>query len=536
LEVAAPTTTTAYYARWESNTDTSICVFTFVDVIPLPIAPDSIHVSQNVVCPGEQVLLTAVGGSVAGNGVFNWYSGLCHQTYIGSGNSISVTPSTTTTYYVSSGNLCGVSPCASKTITVYSQSIAPVSISAQKDTICAGDSVMLYVNGGSLGTGAQWCWYSQGCGTQFLGNGGSIQVSPDSNTTYFVRAESVCGITSCAEFMLNVSNLYADAGPDQTIVFGDSTILIGLAGNGSGNYSWEWSPQSLLYDPYLQNPQTISLTNYAVFTLTVTDTQTLCISDDQVVVNISGLPLIVSATANPENACLGNPVLLSAQAFNGLGSYSYIWTSDPPGFNSNLASPTAFPQYSTMYFAQAFDGANIATDSVFVQVELQPGAPIKPQGPVVVNLQLTPVTSYSVNTVAEALSYSWHLNPDSIGLMTQLDTVVNIQWVYAGDAELWCTANNTCFNTVGETLSIQIDEETMVNDKNELVQSIYPNPTSAIVTIQLEKPMEVIVRNLLGVCVDFSCKANEHKFDLSALPSGMYLVCVKNSVYKLAKK
>lgn len=48
---------------------------------------------------------------------WKWYTGSCGGTYIGSGPSITVNPSVTTTYYVRSENACGKSACTS--ITVY---------------------------------------------------------------------------------------------------------------------------------------------------------------------------------------------------------------------------------------------------------------------------------------------------------------------------------------------------------------------------------------------------------------------------------
>lgn len=55
---------------------------------------------------------------MGGNASSQWYTGSCGGTLIGTGASITVTPSTTTTYYV--GNMsCGtLTSCASTTVTV----------------------------------------------------------------------------------------------------------------------------------------------------------------------------------------------------------------------------------------------------------------------------------------------------------------------------------------------------------------------------------------------------------------------------------
>ncbi|WP_220764200.1 hypothetical protein, partial [Flavobacterium sp. UMI-01] len=66
-----------------------------------------------------------------------------------------------------------------------SLSTAPTSISGTT-TICNGNSTTLTLNGGSAGTGANARWYSGSCGGTLVGTGSSINVSPTTNTTYFV--------------------------------------------------------------------------------------------------------------------------------------------------------------------------------------------------------------------------------------------------------------------------------------------------------------------------------------------------------------
>jgi hypothetical protein len=83
-------------------------------------------------------------------------------------------------------------------------STAPNSITGTTP-ICSGTSIILTVSGGSLGTGASWKWYSGSCGGTSAGTGNSITVDPSTTTTYFVRAEGMCNITSCASITINVN-------------------------------------------------------------------------------------------------------------------------------------------------------------------------------------------------------------------------------------------------------------------------------------------------------------------------------------------
>ncbi|HNW53550.1 MAG TPA: hypothetical protein PKN21_04725, partial [Bacteroidales bacterium] len=67
---------------------------------PPPSDPTSISASVNPICNGASTQLTANGAV----GTVYWYTGSCGGTQIGTGNSITVNPSTTTVYYARNYN------------------------------------------------------------------------------------------------------------------------------------------------------------------------------------------------------------------------------------------------------------------------------------------------------------------------------------------------------------------------------------------------------------------------------------------------
>ncbi|MBN1130034.1 MAG: hypothetical protein JXA71_13670, partial [Chitinispirillaceae bacterium] len=103
-------------------------------------------------------------------------------------------------------NECGTTVSNPCTLRVNILSVVPTSISASPTSICPGGSATLSVAGGTLGTGAQWHWYSLGCGLGPVGTGSSIIVNPNSTTTYYVRAEGGCGTTACVSRSLTVND------------------------------------------------------------------------------------------------------------------------------------------------------------------------------------------------------------------------------------------------------------------------------------------------------------------------------------------
>jgi hypothetical protein len=155
---------------------------------------------------GASVTLTVNGGSLGTGAVWKWYRGSCGGTFVGTGNSITVTPSTTTTYFVRAEGLCNTTACISRTVTV-TPPCGPQSLvsNAPNNTTCYGTSVTLTV-GGTLGSGASWKWYKNSCGGICVGTGTNLAVMPTSTTTYYVRSEGgSCGTTSCMSITIYVN-------------------------------------------------------------------------------------------------------------------------------------------------------------------------------------------------------------------------------------------------------------------------------------------------------------------------------------------
>ncbi len=93
-------------------------------------------------------------------------------------------------------------------------------------------------------------------------------------------------------------------------------------------------------------------------------------------------PPTVNPTATPGTVCAGGNVQLNAGASGGSGSYNYTWTSNPAGFNSSLANPTANPFVNTTYNVAVFDGVSTVNSQVSVNVNSLPATPtISASGP-----------------------------------------------------------------------------------------------------------------------------------------------------------
>lgn len=121
-----------------------------------------------------------------------------------------------------------------------------------------------------------------------------------------------------------------------------------------------------------QNPEHI-YTEVNIFTVTLTVTgpggsQTLVKEN---YINTSDI-LSVFASATPDIICLYEESRLQAYASGGSGTYTFSWTSDPPGFSSDEQNPVVTPEVTTTYIVEVNDGEQTASNEVTVTVNPLP--------------------------------------------------------------------------------------------------------------------------------------------------------------------
>jgi|GEM_PF-1633960 len=216
----------------------------------LPIVTKS---NDTTICFGQGVTLSASGGNS-----YTWSPG-------GTGSSINVVPSTTTTYTVKVSNgTCASS--ASVTVTVIPKVVIGLT---HPFTLCVGDSTPLSATGGGT-----YKW-STGATTS------SIMVKPTKNTTYTVVVSNGCPDSATTTVTIDVPTLAACC--DTTIFRGNSTTI-----NAAGQTNYSWSPSSGLSCDNCPNP---------VASPTVTTTYTVTSNDP------NGCPVERTITIYVETPC-----------------------------------------------------------------------------------------------------------------------------------------------------------------------------------------------------------------------------------------
>lgn len=303
---------------------------------------------------------------------------------------ISVSPLTNTLYTATVFDECGNSDVDQIMVTVGQ----PFADAGPDDNICVGQTYTLTANDVP---GGSWLWTDMASGQTHSGR--TWDVSPPDSRQYCVDVTDNCGNTVSDCLFLNVFQLTADAGPDQTICAGDQASLSGASSTGSGSYSWTDGINTFSGQLVQVNPLTTT-----TYTLTVDDG---CQASDVVTVNVNQLP-VISASASLNSICPDEQLTLSAS-----GGVTYLWSADQPdavlaGHETEL-NPQAGPLVNTTYTLTGTDvNGCINTDQVVVSVKERMFADFMPAATAVCEGDPVLVT-YTGNGQSGA-TYAWDFN------------------------------------------------------------------------------------------------------------------------------
>lgn len=238
----APNVTTTYTVTATDANQCSASDQVVVNVFPAVNVNASTDAS---VCAGSSTVINAIAAGGTGNFTYVWSNGL------GSGQSQSVSPATTTTYTViaTDGNNCAAADQV--TVTVLQP---PTANAGAYQPICSGQSVTL--NASASGQGAPFTFnWDNG-----LGAGQSHNISPNATTTYTVVATDIngCQSSNSATVFVSVPSqaIIAEVDP---VCSGDTITLSGqvLGGATAG----AWFP-SVSGGAFTLSPNTLTLNGY----------------------------------------------------------------------------------------------------------------------------------------------------------------------------------------------------------------------------------------------------------------------------------
>ena len=348
--IANPITTTTYTV---TLTDLKGCTSTDQVIVNVNLAPDVEAGSDLTICAEDTI---QIGGSPTSNtsgALYNW-----SNTSTLSANDIAnprAFPKDTTKYYVTVTDILGCTSIDSMTVNVN-----PLpDVDFRIDANCLGDFTAFTDETSIIAGGFNlWEWdFGDGSGTSILQNPAyQYAIAGTYNVTLSVTTLLGCKSSFTKEVTINPLPL-ADAGPDQSICFGD-TIQIGGDPSGNLTSSFSWDPGFDISSVTSQNPfvYPLSTTEYR---LSVTD-QNSCINYDTVLIIVNSLPNIVAE--KDTFVCVKDSVQLSV---SGAVIYSWSpsrWLNDPKS-----SMPIANPLRNIEYIVTGADqNGCIDRDTVFI--------------------------------------------------------------------------------------------------------------------------------------------------------------------------
>lgn len=370
---ASPTTTTSYSVVFtSSNGCISPSVSADIIVKPNPI----VSVVNDTICIGStSTLISSV--DITG-GIFTW------SPLPSSGNSITVTPNSTSTYTVIY-NLQGCTDTASATVVVNPIPVA----STSNTTICFGDVATLNASA-NLPNGT-YLWST----TETTS---SIQVSPATTTTYSVTYTLNNCTSPSVNAIVTVNPIPVVTLSSATICDGDNVTLTATPNLTGGSYTW--GPTNT------PGGASQTLSPSVDTTLTVIYTLLNCPSlPASGTVTVNPLP-IVTFSSNIVEGCAPLGVTFTA---SDLTNATYSWTTSNALTGTGSSTTIVFPTGGTYDVTLAATTVNgcFATNSIasYIYVEDLPNADF--ESPISVFTNEAQYVQFS-NFSTGATNYVWN--------------------------------------------------------------------------------------------------------------------------------
>ncbi len=303
----SPSVTTSYILKVMKNG----CENSDAVTVTVNGKPNANITGNTQLCTGSSVVLTASGAGTGGS-------------YIWSNNattaSITISPTTNTSYSVTVSNANGCTNSASKSVTV--NPLPTVSASNNGPITCIKSDITLSA---TSPTGVTYSWSGPG---GYTGSGSAATPLATMQGTYNVTVtdSNGCSMTASTIIVQNILPPTANAGADKTVNCTNPAAT--LTATGGTSYLWSTGATSASIS--------VSPTMTTTYTVTVTGSNG-CTAADAVVVTANKSQPTAIVTANGNN-CISENAQLFGSASGGVAPYTYAYTG-PNGFSSIVQNP-----------------------------------------------------------------------------------------------------------------------------------------------------------------------------------------------------
>ena len=270
---------------------------------PVAVAPTTptIAASINPITCGSTTTLTATG-TLNGAGAWYWYSGSCGGTFAGTGNSILINPTATTTYYARGEGGCLTTPGSCGNLSVTVTAGAPVVASITGATsVCSGATTTLS-DATPSGT-----WSSSSTTKATVDASGNVTGVASGSVTISYTVTNACG-TTVKTFAVTVNASPAAVSGAASVCVGATTTLSDATPAGT------WTSSSSSVATIGSASRVVTGVTAGVTTITYT-LATGCNAVQSFTVNT--IPSVMSANTS---LCMGATITLSNSVTGGTWS------------------------------------------------------------------------------------------------------------------------------------------------------------------------------------------------------------------------
>lgn len=360
----------------------------------MPGAPLVVSPVNAFICQGASITLTASGVST-----YTWLNSNLVS------NTISVNPSTNTSYSVVGTNSLGCNQTAVLTVTV-SGTTPVLSINNPSNNICLGRTVSLTASGA-----LSYTW------TNGVQNG--VLFTPSATNVYTVSGQNGCGITT-ATTAITVAPLPVSVLASPSLVCEGYTTTLTAVAAVTG---YTWMPGNIAAGTAVVSP-----TASQVYTMTASDGT--CSGTATLQVTTKTTP-VITAVASSTDICEGDVITVSASGAGANGTYTWSANNTAQSFTVAPAIPTAFNVSATNSLGCTASG------QVVVIAKPAPVVTIVASKTLVCNGQ-----SVTLSASGGTL-YNWAGGPSTAAYVVtpQTSTIYSVSVTHS--ANLICTATKT---------------------------------------------------------------------------------------------
>lgn len=447
----SPSSTTTYYAACEYGMNATNRVATGeVIVTAIPAIPEDVMVENANICSGQSVFLTAT----CPTGTIVWYNAASGGDYIGTGNIVTPTPTSNTTYYAACENgICKSERVATSEVIITQQVFKPTGVSVDKTAICSGTEIILTANC-TIGT---ITWYNEEEGGTAIGTGNSLSQTPDYSYTYYAACENgLCISQRVATEYVYVTyqpTMPTDVSLSDTSICSGTTISL-LASCEVGDPTWYTQATggtSIGINSSLDQTPSSTTTYY------IACENRSCISERV----LAGEVKVIPAPAKPTNlsqwsttACTGGSVGLSGSCAGATLKWYESATATTPAYQGSdvYANPTR-----TIIYYAACETTYCSSERVAMQEIVFYDMPDNPTGVTVNKTAICKGDSVSLSGSCAIGSIKW-IRTYTTGDVEQYDLTPTYAPTETSVYYAYCI-NGTCISDYLPTGTVVVSEQ-----------------------------------------------------------------------------